>query len=230
MFLVWMNLFSLPFWFFQVFTVKKNQTSNWFCVWLQMFKDSQLIEWWFQYLVSILEISFSISVQSSKKHPMKLQGFVVCGHSVSMGVGTMRSKLPLMPQPPSMVKTLWKVKATFPANNTLVGGLNSFQRWSILRLFVEYFSSFQYWVKRPQHHIKKQQSQGGNLVDSEGSILQILWIVHPGRLTWNLRIHPSEEENHLPNHHFQVHMLIFGGVPTPSNPKSLSLWLVLLLL
>ena len=27
--------------------------------------------------------------------------------------------------------------------------------------------------------------------------------LHPGRLTWNLRIHP-EKENHLPNRHFQV--------------------------
>jgi len=30
--------------------------------------------------------------------------------------------------------------------------------------------------------------------------------LHPGRLTWNLRIHPwkIEKENHLPTHHFQV--------------------------
>ena len=29
-------------------------------------------------------------------------------------------------------------------------------------------------------------------------------ILHPGRLTWNLRIHPFRKENDLPNHHFQV--------------------------
>ena len=28
--------------------------------------------------------------------------------------------------------------------------------------------------------------------------------LHPGRLTWNLRIHRVEKENHLPNHHFQI--------------------------
>ena len=36
-------------------------------------------------------------------------------------------------------------------------------------------------------------------------LLLYYWFIHPGRLTWNLRVQaPLEEENHGPNHHFQV--------------------------
>ena len=28
--------------------------------------------------------------------------------------------------------------------------------------------------------------------------------LHPGRLTWNVRIDPWKRKSHLPNHHFQV--------------------------
>ena len=42
---------------------------------------------------------------------------------------------------------------------------------------------------------------------------------HPGSLTWNLRIHPWEKENHesqLPKHHFQVRFVTLRGVSKKS--------------
>ena len=40
--------------------------------------------------------------------------------------------------------------------------------------------------------------------------------VHPGRLTWNLRIHPWRRKKNSSNSPCSGSMLIFGGVPEVS--------------
>jgi len=42
--------------------------------------------------------------------------------------------------------------------------------------------------------------------------LEELQVFHPRRVAWNLKTHPIEKENQLPNHHFQLLNIIFQGV------------------
>ncbi len=73
-----------------------------------------------------------------------------------------------------------------------------------LKLILNVSIFFNIWKKhcqiQPMHH--KQPNPFPNPI----------WLIHPWRVTWNLKKHQIEKENHLPNLHFWGSMLIFQGV------------------
>ena len=116
---------------------------------------------------------------------------------------------------PSIAYTIWKKKKLWPGKGSQLSLQDS---WVSNKLHGADVGSYRQLLDRKEFHPSHRPSGHEHvpcrhrLWDSQlliggigGTLNTFQTIIHPGRLTWNLQIHPFRKENDLPNLHVNLH-------------------------